>query len=59
MSWRAYQAEAIFASQKKDMMSFIKEDGKGFVGIHAGLDTNYIWPEYGEMVGLSACIREV
>jgi hypothetical protein len=37
--------------QKRDMMSFIKEDGKGFVGIHAALDTNYKWPEYGEMVG--------
>jgi len=38
-------------SQKEDMMSFIKEDGKGFVGIHAALDTNYNWPEYGEMIG--------
>ena len=38
-------------SQKADMMSFIKEDGKGFVGIHAALDTNYKWPEYGEMIG--------
>lgn len=38
-------------SQKQDMMSFIKEDGKGFVGIHAALDTNYTWPEYGEMIG--------
>jgi type 1 glutamine amidotransferase len=38
-------------SQKQDMMSFIKEDGKGFVGIHAALDTNYKWPEYGEMIG--------
>jgi type 1 glutamine amidotransferase len=37
--------------QKADMMSFIKEDGKGFVGIHAALDTNYRWPEYGEMIG--------
>jgi hypothetical protein len=37
--------------QKKDMMSFIKDDGKGFVGIHAALDTNYKWPEYGEMIG--------
>ena len=36
------------ASQKQDLMSFIKEDGKGFVGIHAALDTNYTWPEYGE-----------
>jgi hypothetical protein len=39
------------ASQKADMMSFIKEDGKGFVGIHSALDTNYTWPEYGEMIG--------
>ncbi|MBV9304372.1 MAG: ThuA domain-containing protein [Acidobacteriaceae bacterium] len=38
-------------SQKADMMSFIKDDGKGFVGIHAALDTNYKWPEYGEMIG--------
>ncbi len=39
------------ASQKQDMMSFIHDDGKGFVGIHAALDTNYTWPEYGEMIG--------
>jgi hypothetical protein len=39
------------ASQKQDMMSFIKDDGKGFVGIHAALDTNHTWPEYGEMLG--------
>ena len=38
-------------SQKQDLMSFIKEDGKGFVGIHAALDTNYKWPEYGEIIG--------
>ena len=37
--------------QKSDMMSFIKDDGKGFVGVHAALDTNYKWPEYGEMIG--------
>jgi type 1 glutamine amidotransferase len=37
--------------QKADFMSFIKDDGKGFVGIHAALDTNYKWPEYGEMIG--------
>lgn len=39
------------SGQKQDMMSFIKEDGKGFVGVHAALDTNYTWPEYGEMIG--------
>ena len=33
------------------MMSFIQDDGKGFVGVHAALDTNYKWPEYGEMIG--------
>ncbi|HSY02118.1 MAG TPA: ThuA domain-containing protein, partial [Acidobacteriaceae bacterium] len=38
-------------SQKQDMLSFIHDDGKGFVGIHAALDTNYNWPEYGEMIG--------
>jgi uncharacterized protein len=38
-------------SQKKDMMAFIHDDGKGFVGVHAALDTNYRWPEYGEMIG--------
>lgn len=39
------------ASQKQDLMSFIKDDGRGFVGIHAALDTNHTWPEYGEMIG--------
>src|SRR5258708_9543107 len=34
-------------SQKKDMLAFVKDDGKGFVGVHAALDTNYEWPEYG------------
>jgi type 1 glutamine amidotransferase len=37
--------------QKKDIVAFIHDDGKGFVGIHAALDTNYKWPEYGEMLG--------
>ena len=37
--------------QKKDMLSFIHDGGKGFVGVHAALDTNYKWPEYGEMIG--------
>ena len=38
-------------AQREDMLSSIKEDGKGFVGVHAALDTNYDWPEYGEMIG--------
>ena len=39
------------AEQKRDMLAFVKDDGKGFVGIHAALDTNYTWPDYGEMIG--------
>lgn len=37
--------------QKKDILAFIHDDGKGFVGIHAALDSNYKWPEYNEMLG--------
>ena len=32
-------------------MSFIKEDGKGFVGAHTGDDAFFDWPEFGEMIG--------
>ena len=39
------------AGQKRDLLSFIHDDGKGFVGVHAALDANYKWPEYGEMLG--------
>ena len=38
-------------SQKADLMSFIKEDGKGFLGAHNATDTFYKWPEFGEMIG--------
>ncbi len=47
-------------SQKKDLMSFIKDDGKGIVAAHAA-DTAFIdgqgasdykgWPEWGKMMG--------
>jgi type 1 glutamine amidotransferase len=37
--------------QKASLMSFIKEEGKGFIGIHSATDTFYQWPEYGEMIG--------
>ena len=32
-------------------MSFIKEDGKGFVGAHTGDDAFFEWPEFLEMIG--------
>jgi type 1 glutamine amidotransferase len=37
--------------QKADLLSFVKDDGKGFIGIHSATDTFYQWPEYGEMIG--------
>jgi uncharacterized protein len=37
--------------QKKDLMAFIKEDGKGFIGAHTGDDAFFDWPEFGEMIG--------
>ena len=37
--------------QKADFLSFIHDDGKGFVGIHSAAITFTKWPEYGEMIG--------
>jgi len=37
--------------QKKDLLSFVHDDGKGFIGVHSATDTFYQWPEYGEMIG--------
>src|SRR5580700_8897937 len=37
--------------QKADFLSFIHEDGKGFIGIHSATISFTDWPEYGEMIG--------
>jgi type 1 glutamine amidotransferase len=37
--------------QKRDLLSFVHEDGKGFVAVHTATASFYDWPEYGEMVG--------
>ena len=37
--------------QKKDLLAFIHDDGKGFVGAHTADDAYFTWPEYGEMIG--------
>jgi len=37
--------------QKAALLSFVHDDGKGYVGIHAAIDTLYKWPEYGKMTG--------
>lgn len=38
-------------AQKADLLAFVHEDGKGFVGGHASTVAFYNWPEYGEMIG--------
>ncbi len=37
--------------QKEALLSFVRDDGKGLVVVHASLDANYDWPEYAEMIG--------
>jgi hypothetical protein len=37
--------------QKADFLSFVHDDGKGFIGIHSATITFTNWPEYGEMIG--------
>jgi type 1 glutamine amidotransferase len=37
--------------QKRDLLAFVHDMGRGFVGIHGALDTNFDWPEYGKMLG--------
>jgi type 1 glutamine amidotransferase len=37
--------------QKSALLSFVREDGKGFLGTHSATDTFYKWAEYGEMIG--------
>jgi uncharacterized protein len=38
-------------TKKADLLSFIRDDGKGFIGIHSATITFTDWPEYGEMIG--------
>jgi len=39
------------AQQKADFISFIHDEGKGFIGVHSASITFTAWPEYGEMIG--------
>jgi len=39
------------AQQKADFLSFIHDDGKGFIGVHGATITFTEWPEYGKMIG--------
>ncbi len=37
--------------QKRDLLAFVHDMGRGFVGVHGALDANLDWPEYGKMLG--------
>ena len=38
-------------AQKRDFVSFVRDDGKGVVAAHTGNAAFYEWSEFGEMVG--------
>src|SRR5882762_10273538 len=37
--------------KKADLMSFVHDEGKGFIGIHSAAITFTQWPAYGDMLG--------
>jgi type 1 glutamine amidotransferase len=39
------------AQQKQDLLSFVRDDGKGFVAVHTAAASFFNWPEYGELIG--------
>ena len=39
------------ADQRADLISFVRDDGKGFVATHAGATGFLSWPEFGDMLG--------
>jgi len=42
----------ISEQQRADLMSFVREDGKGILAVHSGTDSfRDTWPEYVEMIG--------
>ena len=38
-------------AQRTDLLSFVKDDGKGFVAAHSAATAFFSWPEFGEMLG--------
>lgn len=37
--------------QRRDLLSFVRDDGKGFVAAHSASTAFFSWPEFGEMLG--------
>lgn len=44
-------AGALSDQQKADLLSFVKQDGKGFIAGHAASVAYYEWPEFTQMIG--------
>jgi len=38
-------------AQKKELLAFVHDEGKGFVAAHTGLTAFESWPEFGELLG--------
>ena len=41
----------LLPEQRADLLSFVKDDGKGFVAAHSAATAFFSWPEFGEMLG--------
>jgi type 1 glutamine amidotransferase len=39
------------STQRADLLSFVRDDGKGFVAAHAAATAFFSWPEFGELLG--------
>jgi type 1 glutamine amidotransferase len=39
------------AQQKADLLSFVRDDGKGFVAAHTATTAFESWPEFGDLIG--------
>jgi uncharacterized protein len=42
---------ALNPEQRASLLSFVKEDGKGFVAAHTASTAFFSWPEFGDMLG--------
>lgn len=39
------------ANQRADLLSFVRDDGKGFVAAHSAATAFFSWPEFGDLLG--------
>jgi type 1 glutamine amidotransferase len=39
------------SEQKRDLLAFVRDDGKGYVAAHSGANAFLDWPDYAQMIG--------